>query len=153
MRRAEKEITNRREIDDILSKATICRIGLIDHGTPYIVPLNYGYKDNCLYFHSAPQGNKIELLKHNPTVCFEIEHDLSLITTGIPCKWSMHYKSVIGYGTASFITNICEKQEALSIIINHYSPGTSYEIPENNLHEIVIIKVEINKITGKKSQN
>lgn len=63
MRRAEKEITNRREIDSILLKATVCRIGFIDHETAYIVPLNFGYSDNCLYFHSAPNGKKIDLLK------------------------------------------------------------------------------------------
>ncbi len=153
MRRTEKEITNGRKIDEILSKATVCRLGLNDHGTPYIVPLNFGYKDHCLYFHSAPSGNKIEILKRNPTVCFEVEDDITLINTGIPCKWSMHYKSVIGYGTASLITDLHQKQEALSIIIEHYSPGTSYEFPEKNLHEVVIIKVAIDKMTGKKSHD
>jgi nitroimidazol reductase NimA-like FMN-containing flavoprotein (pyridoxamine 5'-phosphate oxidase superfamily) len=152
MIRAEKEITNRREIDSILSKATVCRIGFIDHETPYIVPLNFGYHDNCLYFHSAPNGKKIELLKRNPLVCFEVELDLQIINTGIPCKWSMHYTSVIGYGAASFITDTQQKQKALSIIIDHYSPGTSYEFPEKNLHEVIVIKIEINQMTGKKSQ-
>jgi uncharacterized protein len=152
MRRAEKQIKNRREIDTILSRATICRIGLIDQGIPYIVPLNFGYKDNCLYFHSAPDGKKIELLKRNPTVCFEAEDDLAIINTGIPCKWSMHYKSIIGQGAASFITEPDQKKEALSVIVDHYSPGTSYEFPEKNLNDIIIIKIEINQITGKKSQ-
>ena len=153
MRRTEKEITNRKEIDEILSNAPICRIGLIDQEAPYLVPMNFGYKDNCLYFHSAPKGKKIEILKKNPIVCFEVEDDLSLINTGIPCKWSMQYKSVIGYGTASFITEPHQKQQALSIIIEHYAPGTKYEFPEKNLQEVLIIKVEINKISGKKSHD
>jgi hypothetical protein len=62
MRRTDKEIINRREINTVLSKATVCRIGLIDRDFPYIVPLNFGYKNNCLYFHSAPIGKKIEII-------------------------------------------------------------------------------------------
>jgi len=152
MRRAEKEITNRREIDMILSKATICRIGFHDQQVSYIVPMNFGYSDDCLYLHSAPQGKKIELLKRNPLVCFEVENDVEIISTGIPCQWSMNYTSVIGYGTASFITNLEQKQKALQIIIDHYSPGSSYVFPEKKRNEVTIIKIEITQMTGKKSQ-
>jgi len=151
MRRAEKEITNGREIDSILSKAIVCRIGIIDHETPYIVPMNFGYKDNCLYLHSAADGKKIELLKRNPMVCFEVECDLEIINTGIPCKWSMNYTSVIGYGTAHFITDIEQKRKALHIIIDHYSSGSSYIFPEKNLKEVTVIKIEISDMTAKKS--
>jgi nitroimidazol reductase NimA-like FMN-containing flavoprotein (pyridoxamine 5'-phosphate oxidase superfamily) len=58
MRRTDKEIINRREIDTVLSKATVCRIGLVDNNVAYIVPLNFDYKNNCLYFHSASLGKK-----------------------------------------------------------------------------------------------
>ncbi len=151
MRRDEKEITNRREIDSILSKAIVCRIGIIDHETPYIVPMNFGYKDDILYLHSAQDGKKIELLKRNPMVCFEVECDLEIINTGIPCKWSMNYTSVIGYGKANFITDIEQKRKALYIIIDHYSPGSSYIFPEKNLKEVTVIKIEISEMTAKKS--
>jgi uncharacterized protein len=151
MRRAEKEITNRREIDSILSKAIVCRIGIIDHEMPYIVPMNFGYKDDILYLHSAQDGKKIELLKRNPMVCFEVECDLEIINTGIPCKWSMNYTSVIGYGKANFITDLEQKRKALHIIIDHYSPGSSYIFPEKNLKEVTVIKIEISDMTAKKS--
>lgn len=151
MRRTEKEITNRREIDLILSKATVCRIGLIDQDAPYIVPLNFGYSNNCLYFHSAPNGKKIELLKKNPLVCFEVDIHHEIIYTGLPCRWSTNYESVIGYGKTSFITEMEQKQKALHIIIDHYSPGSSYVFPEKNLKEVTVIKIEISQMTGKKS--
>jgi len=151
MRRAEKEITNRREIDSTLSKAILCRIGIIDYETPYIVPMNFGYKDDILYLHSAQDGKKIELLKRNPLVCFKVECDLEIINTGIPCKWSMSYTSVIGYGKANFITDIEQKRKALHIIIDHYSPGSTYIFPEKNLNEVTVIKIEISEMTAKKS--
>jgi len=152
MRRTDKEITNRREIDTILSKATICRIGLVGNNVAYIVPLNFGYKNNCLYFHSAPIGKKIELITKNNIVCFEVDIDYEIIDSGIPCEWSSKYASVIGYGKASFITDPSLKKDALNIIIDHYSPGTSYNFPTKNLHEVTIIKIEITQMTGKKSR-
>jgi uncharacterized protein len=151
MRRTEKEIINRSEIDTILSKATICRIGLVDNNNAYIVPLNFGYKNNCLYFHSAPNGKKIELITKNNIVCFEVDIDNEIIDSGIPCKWSSKYSSVIGYGKASILTDSSQKKDALNIIIDHYSPGTSYNFPEKNLREVIIIKIEITQMTGKKS--
>jgi nitroimidazol reductase NimA-like FMN-containing flavoprotein (pyridoxamine 5'-phosphate oxidase superfamily) len=152
MRRTDKEITNRREIDTILSKATICRIGLVDNNVAYIVPLNFGYKNNCLYFHSAPIGKKIELITKNNIVCFEVDIDHEIIDSEILCEWSSKYASVIGYGKASFITDPSLKKDALNIIIDHYSPGTSYNFPTKNLHEVTIIKIEITQMTGKKSR-
>ena len=152
MRRTDKEITNRREIDTILSKATMCRIGLVGNNVAYIVPLNFGYKNNCLYFHSAPIGKKIELITKNNIVCFEVDIDHEIIDSGILCEWSSKYASVIGYGKASFITDPSLKKDALNIIIDHYSPGTSYNFPTKNLHEVTIIKIEITQMTGKKSR-
>jgi nitroimidazol reductase NimA-like FMN-containing flavoprotein (pyridoxamine 5'-phosphate oxidase superfamily) len=152
MRRTEKEITNRREIDAILLKAAVCRLGLIDHDTAYIVPLNFGYSNNCLYFHSAHMGKKIELLKKNAVVCFEVDIDHEIIETGIACTWTSKYASVIGYGKASFITDPAQKKDAFQCIINHYSPGSSYTFADKNLKETTVIKIEITQVTGKKSR-
>jgi uncharacterized protein len=152
MRRADKEIKDKSEIETILSKATVCRIGLIDNNIPYIVPLNFGYKDNCLYFHSVPIGKKIELLQKNTMVCFELDIDYEIISTGIPCNWSSKYASVIGYGKASFITDSSLKKDALNIIIDHYSPGKSCNFPEKNFRDVTVIKIEITQMTGKKSK-
>jgi nitroimidazol reductase NimA-like FMN-containing flavoprotein (pyridoxamine 5'-phosphate oxidase superfamily) len=151
MRRTDKEITNRREIDTILSKATVCRIGLVDNNVAYIVPLNFGYKNNCLYFHSAPLGKKIELISKNNMVCFEVDIDHAIIDFRIPCKWSSTYASVIGYGKANFIPDSAQKKDALNIIIDHYSSATLYNFPEKNLRKVAIIKIEITQMTGKKS--
>lgn len=151
MRRAEKEITNRRELETILSKATICRIGLLDHNIPYIVPLNFGYKNNCLYFHSAPEGKKIDLIRKKNNVSFEVDIGHGITNTGIPCNWSSTYKSIIGQGKARLLEDSAQKQEALNIIIDHYAPGTTYEFTEKNLRKVLIIKIDITHMTGKKS--
>lgn len=150
MRRREKEITDRKLIESIIHKAAVCRIGLCDQGTPYVVPLSFGYKDNCLYFHSAGEGRKIDVLKRNNHVCFEVDIDVECVPSETPCKWSVKYLSVIGFGYASFVKGLQEKKEALNIIMDHYS-GRSYQYPEEALAKVTIIKVEIDTMTGKRS--
>ena len=62
MRRAEKEITDRAQIDSIIQEAGVCRIGLVDGDEAYIVPMNFGYADGCLWFHCAKEGRKMDLV-------------------------------------------------------------------------------------------
>ena len=60
MKRQDKEIQNRQLIDEIISQALVCRLGLCRDNQPYVVPLNFGYDGQRLYFHSAQKGMKIE---------------------------------------------------------------------------------------------
>ena len=71
MRRKDKEITSRAVIDEILGRAVVCRLALNDEGSPHIVPVNFGYAGNTLYFHSAPSGRKIDLILGEPRATFE----------------------------------------------------------------------------------
>ena len=48
MRRKDKEILDKKEIESIIKKAGVCRLGLSDNNIPYIVPLNFGYRDSFL---------------------------------------------------------------------------------------------------------
>jgi nitroimidazol reductase NimA-like FMN-containing flavoprotein (pyridoxamine 5'-phosphate oxidase superfamily) len=57
MRRKDREITDRAEIDTVLNEATVCRIGLADNGEPYVVPMCFGYDGTFLYLHSAPEAS------------------------------------------------------------------------------------------------
>ncbi len=63
MRRQEREIRDEAEIQEILEKGLVCRLGLYDGQYPYVVPLNYGYRNGCMYFHCAREGRKIDILK------------------------------------------------------------------------------------------
>lgn len=150
MRRADKEIADRGEIDKILRKATVCRLGLVDGAIPYIVPLSFGYDGNTLYFHSACEGKKVDLLRRNAVVCFEFDVDAEPVRSETSCGWTMRYRSVIGSGTASFVEDLGGKSEALKIIMRQYTEGP-YEFPEGMLRKIAVIKVAIGEISGKVS--
>jgi nitroimidazol reductase NimA-like FMN-containing flavoprotein (pyridoxamine 5'-phosphate oxidase superfamily) len=150
MRRSDKEITDKKAIEDIILRSTVCKLAMCEKNMPYIVPLCFGFKNNTLYFHSASKGKKIEILKKNPNVCFEFEILTQVIKSAEACKWGMKYRSVIGVGKASFITDDDIKRQAFDVIMNQYTDG-SFIYDDEILKSAVIIKVEIHSMTGKQS--
>ncbi|MCX6005135.1 MAG: pyridoxamine 5'-phosphate oxidase family protein [Chloroflexi bacterium] len=150
MRRSDKEITDRAEIEDILNRAVVCHLGLCDNGIPYVVPVNYGYADGCLYIHSAKEGRKIDILRNNSNVSFTIYTDENLFRSEMACNWTMKYSSVMGTGRASLIEGRTEKEEALRCIMQHYTE-TNLDFNPAKVDKVVIIKIEIDTLTGKKS--
>ena len=151
MRRSDKEITDKKAIEDIILRSKVCKLAMCDENMPYIVPLCFGFKNNTLYFHSAPKGKKIEILKKNPNVCFEFEILTQVIKSAKACKWGMKYRSVIGFGRAGFISDDDSKRQAFDIIMNQYADG-SFIYEDVLLKSTVIIKVEIHSMTGKQSE-
>ena len=151
MRRNDKEITDKKAIEDIILRSEVCKLAMCEENMPYIVPLCFGFKNNTLYFHSAPKGKKIEILKKNPNVCFEFEIFTQVIKSAKACKWGMKYRSVIGFGKAGFIADDDLKRQAFDIIMSQYAEG-SFIYEEALLKPTIIIKVEIHSMTGKQSE-
>ena len=150
MNRKDREIKSFKEIEEILNKANVLRIALCEDNIPYIVPLNFGYKDKCIYLHCANKGKKIDILNKNNNVAFEVDIDTELVSSEIACDCSMKYKSVIGFGKAYFISYSKEKKQALNVIMSHYLNG-SFEYSPGEIDKTCIIRVEIESMTGKKS--
>ena len=148
MIRKDREITSREEMESIINKAFVCRLGMADESGPYIVPLSFGYREGSLYFHCAKNGRKLDILKKDKRVCFEIDTDYEIVESDKACKWGMKYKSVIGLGNAFFIEDMESKKRALDIIMRHYS-GRSFEFEDKEIDRVVIFKVEIESMTGK----
>jgi uncharacterized protein len=151
MRRKDKEIIDSAVIQDILANAKVCRLSMIDGDMPYVVPLCFGYCDNALFFHSAPEGKKIEALRKNPNVCFEIDALFGTVLSGEPCGCSIKYQSVIGFGKAVFLEKVEEKKEALANISRRYAHDV-LQFPEQRVMATAVIRVDIQNMTGKSSK-
>ncbi len=150
MRRKDREINDIDLIEDIIRNSLVCRLGMSRDDQPYVVPLCFAYSDNMLYFHSAGEGLKLEILQQNPNVCVEFDIDQEVIQGDKPCEWSMQYRSVIGFGKASFVEDLEEKRKGLDAIMKHYA-GRSFEYVEPAIESTCIIKVAIESMTGKES--
>jgi hypothetical protein len=150
MRRKEKEITDRAAIEAILRRATVCRIGFTGKDGPYVVPMSFGYEAGCLYLHSAREGRKIDLLREDPRVCFEVDLDVDVVRKENPCQWSLRYRSVVGFGRAVLVEDPEEKRRGLEIILRHHG-GDPSALPERSLDGVSLIRIEIREMTGKQS--
>jgi nitroimidazol reductase NimA-like FMN-containing flavoprotein (pyridoxamine 5'-phosphate oxidase superfamily) len=152
MRRKDKEITDMVVIESILQEADVCRLAMVDGQVPYMVPMSFGYQNRILYFHSAPEGRKLNILKKNNLVCFEAESNVKVFRGENPCNWTMKYFSVIGSGRAEITEDLAEKELALNLIMEKYNGPGEYRYPVEALEKIVIIKVVVDEISGKKSK-
>jgi len=150
MRRKDKQVTDYQEIEQIISEAEICHLAMVDGKKPYVVPLNFGYRDKALYFHSALQGRKIDVILKNPDVCFSIIGSYEIVEGDRGCSWSAKFTSVSGEGKASILEEPSEKEEGLKVLMNQYSK-VEHSFSQEDLDRILMLKVDILGITGKRS--
>lgn len=155
MRRREKEITNHLEAQELLRKALVGRLGTCYDNIPYITPVNFVYDNdnNKIYFHSTLKGRKVDNIKSNPKVCFEIDEMISIIP-GIhtPCASTTEYKSVIISGEINIVNDIEEKTFALNKLIEKYAPQLSkLYMSSAAVNRTGILVIEVKEITAKQS--
>ncbi len=153
MRRSDREITDMEEIIEIVKKCDVCRLALFDSEYPYIVPLNFGYtvkEDKIeLFFHGAGVGKKINLIKQNNHVFFEMDCSHKLIIDEKACKYTMEYESVMGKGIIEIVSSE-EKRDALIKIMKHYSQANEFDFDEEAIDFVTVFKLSVNQITGKR---
>lgn len=150
MRRKDKQVIDLDVLHSVINKATVCRIGLVKHDRPYVIPLSFGFDGNNIYFHSATSGEKVEILKVNSHICIEFEQDIRIIEKEKPCNWSAHYLTVVVHGTAELVVDPAEKRYGLAQIIGHYKTSEKqYFFTDQELRPVLVYKVNIEEISGK----
>jgi len=155
MRRKDREITDRREIDALLCRSTVCRVAFAVGDEPYLVPLSYGYdgKAGALIFHTAMEGKKIDCIAANPRVCFEVEGVVEVDEGGEEaCAWGVRYESVIGFGTIVEIADPEEKVRAC-LLLTEQQAGRSmnWTIDSKTLAGTRVWRLDIESLSGKRS--
>lgn len=156
MRRKDREVKDFNEIIAILEKCQVIRLALCDGGKPYLVPLNFAFLTEngklTLYFHSASQGRKIDLIRKSPNACFEADCSSRLITGPNACDWSYAYESVIGEGKASLVENPNEMSEALDLLMKRYGYEGKPSYRPKYLSHMAVIRLDVEILTGKRNQ-
>lgn len=158
MRRKEREVMNMEEIRQILDGFKVCRLGLVDDGKPYIVPMNMAYDLDdgklSIYFHCAKEGRKVDMIRKNPKVGFEMDQEIGLVEGNTPCQYSYRYASVIGTGTVKIVEEEQEKVSALTKIMKHQTGKDFTEFAEDPklLSAVCILRVDAEEYTCKKNR-
>lgn len=147
MRRKERQL-DQAHAYALLEKGEVCHLAMVDRGEPYLVTLNYGYRDSILYFHCACQGRKMALLGAGSRVCFTVVPRHELLTAEKGCDFSMKYESVVGYGAVRVIEDPEEKRRGLSIIMAQYAAG-DFVFPDASLARTFVFAVDVEELSGK----
>ena len=156
MRRKDREITDIDEVIDILNHTDVIRLAMNNGDFPYIVPVNFCYEvkpNNQLifYIHGAKVGTKVDLLRQNPLLSFELDTRHRLITSDEKaCKYSFAYASIIGNGCATFIEEPAAKIAAFQMMMNKVAPSKSFTFSEKDVKPVIVIKIEVQAYTAKK---
>jgi nitroimidazol reductase NimA-like FMN-containing flavoprotein (pyridoxamine 5'-phosphate oxidase superfamily) len=144
-------IDNHDELREIIKKCQWCHLAMTDEqGDPYVIPMNFGFRDDVIYMHGAQSGKKISILKQHPQVCvnFSADHQLRYQSEQVACSWSMKYRSVLCYGSAEFIEDTEEKHAALDIIMAQYS-DRQFQFNSPSLREVNCWKIRVEKFEGR----
>jgi uncharacterized protein len=152
MRVARKEIKDVAIITGLLETAHVGRLGTIGRdGYPMVKPLNFVYRDGSIYFHSALEGEKIEDMRNEAKVCFEVDVPVAYArNTKDPCATDYLYRSVIVRGRAAFVESVAEKRDALRMLLKKYEPmRETGELPENKVDMTAVVRIDIETMTGK----
>lgn len=152
MTRRELEVTDMKEIQSILDECKILHLGLVDGDEPYVVPMNYGYtlEDGKLtiYLHAATKGYKLDVMKKNPKVFFQMNCDIIPFEGQKACQYGMAYKSIMGRGIAELVDDVEAKKEALSIFMKSQT-GKDFAFDDRMVSIVSIIKIHVKEYTAK----
>jgi len=150
VRRHDKEIKDPEGIREIIRRGLVCHLALVDGGKPYLVSMNYGFRDDSLYLHSAQEGRKIGILRQNPEVCFQVITGTRLSTGEDACgDWTMKYRSVTGFGRAHLIDDEQEKIRAMQVLMDQYTTKGPFEFDPVRIGQTMVIRIDIDEMTGK----
>ncbi len=143
--------TDQEWIESIIRTCDICYVGMADtDGTPYVIPMNFGYRDGIIYLHSAQEGRSISILARNPQVCitFSIDHALVFQHPEVACSYRMRSKSVITWGKVVYEEDFDKKVEVLDIIMKQYS-DKAFKYSDPAVVNVKVWKVAIEQISCK----
>lgn len=157
MRRRDREIREEGEIIKILKTQKICHLAMCEGGNPYVIPMIYAYDDGMLFFHCAEVGKKLDILRVNPNICFEIQSsaiDNLVENSDKPCDWGFAYESAIGFGKAEILDDRETKIKVYNMIVSKMHPSGYVHSEELYIEKKIkgtfVIRVKIDSMTGKK---
>ena len=152
MTKRERQVTDLSEIARILEAGKVLHLGLAVDNEPYVVPMNYGhtFEDGklTLYLHSALRGKKLDMMRKNPNVFFEIDCDLQPFEGKLPCQYGLVYSSIMGRGKAQIIEDVEEKKQAMTHLMKTQT-GKDFSFEDKLVSIVAVIRIDVEEYTAK----
>jgi len=128
------------EIQQLLQAARVGRLGCVVDGDPYVVPINFEFRDGAIYGHSLP-GLKISALRTHPRACVQVDEIDS----------DLQWRSALAFGDFEELTDDAERREALTRLLDKYPMMTPVEwsvIHDADIQELIVFRINIDRMTG-----
>lgn len=156
-----RECKDQKKIEDFLRNSRVGHLGLSDRKYPYVVPLNYVWLNDKIYFHGAEGGRRNQIMKDNAEVCFTVCVEYGTITDPVPAKTDTAYMSVMLFGEAEVVTDLEESTSMLQEMMDKYVPGYySRQLPKQHVDKyrssvygsaVQVYRIEPHHLTAKES--
>ena len=146
-----RAITEKKDFVEIIQHCLWCHLAMTGlDNKPYVIPMNFGFKDDVIYLHGAQHGKKIDILRQHPEVCINFTTDqiLRYQNEQVACSWSMKYRSVLCYGKAEFIDDPDEKIAAMHLVMAQYTKG-EFKFNPPAIREVNVFKINVEKYEGR----
>ena len=152
MTKRERQVTDSAQIVHILDTGKVLHLGLAVENEPYVIPMNYGYTLEegrlVLYLHSALQGKKLDMIRANSKVFFEIDCDLMPFEGRVPCQYGLVYSSIMGRGEAVVVEDVEEKKRAMSLLMKTQTEK-DFSFEDRLVSIVAVIRIDVAEYTAK----
>jgi nitroimidazol reductase NimA-like FMN-containing flavoprotein (pyridoxamine 5'-phosphate oxidase superfamily) len=152
-RRKDRLMKTSRDMELFLERMPVGRLALTTAEGPYIVPVNYVFFTESIYFHSGLAGRKMEALRADPRVCFLADEIGPQVLWNQGCGISQIYRSVVCFGKADFVEGQAEKRAVLEKMVQKYVPA-GYSPPplkDENIQKTAVVRIVIEAMSGKEN--
>jgi len=139
-------------VNIVLKNGMFCHLGMSKDNMPYTVTVNFGFDDDFIYFHSSRKGKKVDILKVNPNICFEINYGGEIYSNKNACNWGTKFRSIIGTGKVELLENETDKIHALKAIMHKYSGTYNHEFNENVVSHTNIYRIKRDNVTARQNK-
>ncbi len=153
IRRKDKEITDPKQLKKILDETSYVTLAMVKDGEPYLVSLSHIYDadENCIYFHSAPEGKKLDIMRANPLVWGQ-----AMLDHGYYVGQCSHlYASVMFKGRVEFVSDMEIKRRVFHDMVLKLEPDPDSIMDDmlnsKRMPTTVVGRINIEHMTGKKS--
>jgi nitroimidazol reductase NimA-like FMN-containing flavoprotein (pyridoxamine 5'-phosphate oxidase superfamily) len=152
------EIKSKHKMIEFLNGQQVGRIASLDgNGYPQVIPMNFVYHAGVIYMHSHPFGEKLDNIRRNPNVGFEVDQHICFLPSYYfhatdASQADTLYISVVIKGKAEIVNRIEEKAIALNALMEKYQKEGRYEALDANtpsVHEVAIIRINPKDMRGK----
>ena len=149
LRKSHKQVFESAAAQDILDRGQVLRLAMCSGDQPYLVPLNYVHDQGRIYLHTGRQGLKMEFLRANPKVCFEVTVDVELLPSALPCKWNCAFRSVLGFGRVVEVEDPSERRRGLEMIVTRYAGPGPHRPAAEAAERVCVLRLDIESLTCK----